>query len=364
VVRTRAPLACLLAALLLGVTCGGSGTGNPPFTSAPPPPAAVPFRVEAFRTGLAFPVTLAFAPDGRLFFNELATGNVRIIESGQLLTTPFATLPVETDGERGLLGLAFDPNFAVNRFVYVLYSDRNLANHRVVRFTDVGNLGTNPQVIVDNLPSARFHNAGNIGFGRDGLLYISIGDTTDPATSQDPDALAGKLLRYRPDGTIPADNPFGPTRPAFNLGLRNSFDFAFHPQTGTVYASENGPDCDDEVNRILPGGNYGWRPGYPCGDTNPTFIAPIIRFTPVIAPTGITFYTGSVFPQFRNSLFLVDFNTGRVRRFVVDESNQGRIQSSEVVVDGGFGELLDIVEGPDGFLYFSSPNAIWRIVPQ
>jgi len=361
--RIPAGATAFLVSALVGaaVSCG---SGNPANPAPNPNPTPVAFRVETFRSGLDFPVTMAFAPDGRLFFNELDTGNVRIIENGQLLPTPFATLPVETSGERGLLGLAFDPNFATNRFVYVFYSDRNLANQRLLRFTDVANNGTNQTVIVDNLPSTSVHNGGNIGFGRDGKLYVTIGDNTDAANSQNPDLVSGKILRYNLDGTIPADNPFGFNRAAFNLGLRNSFDFTFHPATGTIYASENGPNCDDEINRIVLGGNYGWRPSYPCGDTDPNFIQPLTRFTPPIAPTGVMFYTGTVFPQFQNSLFLVDFNSGRVRRFVVDENNQGRIVSSEVVVDGGLGQLLDIVPGPDGFIYFSSTSAIHRIVPQ
>ncbi len=349
----------VLAALLL---TGLQGCGNSGPTGTPPPPQAT-FQVEVFLNNLNFPVTLAFAPDGRLFFNELDTGNVRVIENGVLLSQAFATLPVATAGERGLIGLAFDPQFASNGFVYVLYSDIS-GVQRVARFNDLNSVGMNQFIIVDNLPSTSNHNGGNIGFGQDGQLYITLGDSTDPANSQDENSLSGKILRYNSDGTIPTDNPFGATNPAFNLGLRNSFDFTFHPQTGTIYASENGPNCDDELNRIVAGENYGWRPGQPCGDTDPTFIAPLTRFNPVIAPTGITFYTGSVFPQFVNNLFLVDFLDGRVRRFAVDENQQGMITETEILVDGGFGALLDIVEGPDGFLYFSSETAIRRIVPQ
>lgn len=342
-------------------SCGGSNTAQ--VIVNPPAPTPVAFRVETFLSNLNFPVTLRFAPDGRLFYNELRTGQVRVVVSGVLQAQPFATLPVEISGERGLLGLAFDPQFSSNRFVYVLHSDPS-GVQRVVRFTDDNGTGSNPTVIIDNLPSTTVHNGGNIGFGPDGFLYVTLGDSTNPANAQDMNSLSGKLLRYNSNGTVVATNPFGANNPAFNLGLRNSFDFTFHPQAGTVYASENGPDCDDEINRVVAGGNYGWRPNYPCGDTSAQFIAPLVRFTPVIAPTGITFYTGTVFPQFTGSLFLVDLNEGRVRRFVVNESLQGQITSSEVVVNEGFGNLVDIIQGPDGFIYFSSTTAIIRIVPQ
>jgi len=356
-----ATAALLVTWLALLASCGGSTSGGAIVN--PPAPSPVAFRVETFLNNLNFPVTMAFAPDGRLFYNELQTGRVRVVVNGVLQAQAFATLPVEISGERGLLGLAFDPQFSSNRFVYVLHSDPS-GVQRVVRFSDDNGTGINPTVLIDNLPSTVVHNGGNIGFGPDGFLYVTIGDSGDPANAQDMNSLSGRLLRYNSNGTVVATNPFGANNPAFNLGLRNSFDFTFHPQAGTVYASENGPDCDDEINRVVAGGNYGWRPSFPCGDTNPMFIAPLVRFTPTIAPTGITFYTGTVFPQFTGSLFLVDLNEGMARRFAVNEAMAGQITSSEVVVNGGFGNLVDIVQGPDGFIYFSSTTAIMRIVPQ
>jgi glucose/arabinose dehydrogenase len=325
--------------------------------------SAVPYKTQVFLSGLNFPVAMAFAPDGRLFYNELQTGKIRVVKSGGLQSTPFATIPILTGGERGLIGIAFDPQFASNRFLYVFHTAPSGKN-RITRLTDWNGAGVDAKVIVDNLPAAQFHNAGNIGFGADGKLYISIGDNGTSSNAQSKSSLAGKILRYNRDGSIPLDNPFGSGVAAFNLGLRNSFDFTFHPQSGRIYATENGPHCDDEINRIVPGGNYGWRPDYPCGDSDSRFIAPITRFNPVIAPTGTTFYTRSVFPQFKGKLLVADFNQGKIRAFTVDESQSGRVVDSQTVLNGGFGSLLDIVQGPDGYLYFSSPTAIMRIVPQ
>jgi cysteine-rich repeat protein len=323
-------------------------------------------EVEVVIGNLNSPVAIAFPSDGsdRIFYNELDTGNVRVIENGQLLATPFATVPISTDGERGLIGLAFDPDYAINGFVYIWHTNLSPLVNRVVRFTDVNNIGTNQTIVINNLPVGSVHNGGNIAFGADGKLYVSQGDVGNAANSQDTTATnrAGKILRYNKDGTIPSDNPLGSTNPIFAYGLRNSFDLTTHPVTDVVYASENGPDCDDEINKIMPGGNYGWRSSYPCGDTNPLFIQPIVRFTPTIAPTGITFYTGNQYPEFQNDLFFVDFNEGRIRRIELAGANLDQVGVMEIFLDGGFGALLDIVDGPDGNLYFTNFNSIMRIV--
>jgi len=355
----------IMSCLVLLVSCNGAGGnfgGNNP--GGPTPPVAI--RTETVVAGANFPVSLAFAPDGRLFYTELQTGNVRIVQNPttptpQLLAMPFATVPVATTGEQGLLGLALDPNFAVNHFVYMYHTDPAPLRNRIVRFTEANNIGSNQAVIVDNLPVNTNHNGGRLAFGPDGLLYVTIGDAGTPANAQSTASLARKVLRYNPNGTIPAGNPVA-GNPLFALGLRNPFGITFHRTAGTPYVSDNGPNCDDEINRIVPNGNYGWRPNYPCGDTDPQFRAPVTRFNPPIAPTGMTFYSGSVFPEWQNHLFLTSFNDGVLRRFVVNETQNGMVLEQQVVLNGGFGPLLDVTVGPDGNLYVAAQGAIFRIV--
>jgi glucose/arabinose dehydrogenase len=341
--------------------CGGSITviTNPPapgptFPVSPPlPTPSVSFRVETVVPSANFPVSLAFTPDGRLFYTELQSGNVRIVSNGQLQAQPFVTVTVLASGEQGLLGLALDPNFASNRFVYIYYTHPNPPRNRIVRYTDSSSGATNETVIADNLPTNGNHIGGRLVFGPDGLLYITQGDIGSPANAQS----RGNIFRYNTASTLPVGQVFA-------LGLRNPFGLAFHPATGTAYASDNGPNCDDEVNRVVLQGNYGWRPAYPCGDTDPQYRQPGIRFNPVIAPTGISFYRGNVFPEWRSHLFMTSFNDGLLRRFVVNELGNGEALETQVIINGGFGSLIDVCEGTDGNLYVAAQGAILRVVRQ
>ena len=213
----------------------------------------------------AWPAALAAAPDGRLFYAELLTGNIRIVKDGHVLSEPFATIDdVSNHRESGLLGLALHPNFPQEPYVYAMYTvdypETGFPQiQRVVRFRDVESSGQDFTVLIDDLPATTmaFHNGGRIAFGPDGKLYVSIGDTDVPDLAQDPKRLEGSILRYNPDGSIPSDNPI-PGSPVYAIGLRNVFGFAFQPNTGFLYATDNGPGGFDEVNKIEAGHNYGW----------------------------------------------------------------------------------------------------------
>ena len=177
------------------------------FVSQPP---TGDLQLQSVLPGLNFPVGLALAPDGRVFFNERLTGKIRIInQQWQLAPTQFCQLTIATSGEQGLLGLALDPGFANNKFVYVYHSASSPLRNHVVRYTESSGSCTNETIILDNLPASTNHNGGIIQFGPDGKLYVVIGDTENSANSQTLTSLAGKILRINPnDGSAPADNPF------------------------------------------------------------------------------------------------------------------------------------------------------------
>lgn len=357
--------------------CGDSG--GPP---QPPLPITLPagFTAEVFATGLQFPTSIAFPPDGsnRLFVNELQSGRVRIVQDGVLLRQPFAqvvtnttgTFPVE--GENGLLGIAFDPQYEANHYVYVTYAMRTDTGTfgTVARFTDVSNRGEDFTVLLNGIPSAPGHQIESLAFGPDGMLYVSTGDAFLADQAQDPDSFPGKILRLRPDGGLPTDNPL-PNSYTYAYGFRNCFDLVFNA-AGELFSTDNGPERDDELNRIVAGGNYGW-PVELGQTTDPAYVAPLHVWDQIVAPGGMAFYTGTQFPAaYRGKLFLMlfgdTFSTGpsdRAKRVqVVDlTSTPPQLEDFAVYAFAGIGNPLDIAQGPDGSLFLSDifQGRIYRI---
>ena len=349
---------------------------------------AADFKAEPVLTGLAFPIAMAISTDGRLFFTERCTGNIRVIEGipgpkPRLQPEPVYHFgPVSCYFERGLLGLALDPQFRENGFLYVYYSHKGSGpddpyRHRLMRITVKNNQGGDPVAILDNLPIGSQmdfgrgnHNGGNIAFSPDGKLYLSIGELGEPENSQNLSSFAGKILRLNPDGSAPTDNPFyDPTNPknprsyVYAYGLRNSFDFAFQPETGILFATENGPETNDELNIIYAGKNYGWGPERISGRQNKAGLEdPILVYPKTIAPTGITFYNGIRYPsEYRYNLFFAEWNNGHIHRVILDDRERKKI----LKVDDKFyvhkKGIIDIINGPDGYLYFTDPGGIYRL---
>ncbi len=320
--------------------------------------------LEAVQDGLAFPVSFVPAEDGRIFYNELQRGNVRIIEDGRLLEQPFVTLEVVTLAETGLLGLALNPSFAADPYVYLYYtydSGEGIFN-RISRFKDLGNVAGPEEILMDFIPASSIHNSGRLLFGPDGKLYASVGDSREREQAQVPASLRGKILRMNPDGSLPEDNPFGDSY-AYVIGIRNVFGMDFTPG-GLLLFTDNGPAGNDEVNRGQPGLNYGW-PDVQGKAQGAVFEDPILVFTPSIAPTGLAFYTGTALGVTRtNAAFFGSWNEGTLRRVIGDvEGGEGNFTS---VVELGVGRrgILDVANGPDGKLYVSTPDGIFQVVLQ
>ena len=252
------------------------------------------FSVDVVAQNLEIPWAMAFAPDGRMFFTE-RPGRVRILQGGQVLAAPALVLDdVAAVGEGGLLGIAVHPDFASNHFVFLAYTARLAGGGRelrVVRYREVGNTLGEPAVILDRVGAADIHDGARVKFGPDRKLYVTMGDAPTPPTAQDLGALTGKILRLNDDGTVPGDNPF-PGSPIFSYGHRNPQGLDWHAVTGEPWGSEHGQTGNDEINRLQPGRNYGW-PVIEADQTRAGMETPVLFFSPSIAPSGASFYTGT-----------------------------------------------------------------------
>ena len=320
----------------------------------------VRFRVETVLTGLEIPWSMNFAPDGRLFITE-RPGRVRIVTLGGSSELALTLDGVYAQGEAGLLGLALDPEFAQNRFVYLYYSATvsGGAVNRIVRYREVNSRLGERVVLLDNIPAAQIHDGGRLRFGPDGLLYASAGDSADANLAQDVASLAGKLLRLNRDGTTPRDNRF--SSPVYTYGHRNPQGFDWHPTSGDLWESEHGNSGNDEVNAVRLGLNFGW-PRIEGAATLSGMEAPITFYNPSIAPSGASFYRGQRLPQFANNFFVATLRGTHLLRLTVDTSAR-RVTAQERLLEGTYGRLRDVVSGPDGYLYFCTNNRDGRGTP-
>jgi glucose/arabinose dehydrogenase len=336
-------------------------------------PASAARRIEARRviSGLNVPTAFTFGPGRVIWYVQKGVGEIRTRDLGSGTDSVFATVPgLVADGERGMLGIALDPAYPAAPFVYV-YATRSVSGsprNQILRFTDAGGSGTNRRVIWSAPSSASNHNGGHIAFGPGGLLYAVVGDGGSPANSQDLTANdRGKVLRMTATGRAPGGNPFG--NRIYSYGLRNSFGFAFDPRTGRLWETENGPECNDELNRILRGRNYGWGPHETCSGTaprntnrdGPRPVMPERWYTPTIAPTGAAFCDGcGLGRRSAGALFFGAHNTGQIRRVILN-AKRTDVRRQRVVYRASHG-ILSIEVGPRGRLYFSDDAGIYRLV--
>jgi glucose/arabinose dehydrogenase len=308
--------------------------------------------------------TMAFAPDGRLFIAE-QDGALRVVTSGgTMLATPFVTVNTSANGERGLLGVAFHPQFATNHWVYLYYTAETPNPHnRIVRYTANGDVSTGVETVLVDLPdlsSATNHNGGALHFGPDGKLYVAVGENANGANAQSMTIPFGKMLRFNDDGTIPTDNPFygsttGINRSIWAKGLRNPFTFGFQPGTGRMLINDVGEGTWEEINDGAAGANYGWPNREGTGGA-PTYVDPIYFYGHSSNPSLVTgqaivgsaFYNPStvLFPaEYVGSYFFGDYVAGWVKR--MDIVNDNAVYSFW----NGSAAITDVQVGPDGALY-------------
>lgn len=349
-----------------------------------PTPESTPnvVRTEVVASGLEHPWGLAFLPDGRMLVTE-RPGRLRIVETNGSLGAPIAGVPaVFAQGQGGLLDVALDPQFTSNQLIYLTYAEpgQGGAGTAAARARLNGNALENLQVIYRQRPKVAGggHYGSRLVFARDGALFITQGDRMGyRERAQDLSQGMGKIVRLQPDGRIPSDNPFVANASAqpeiWTYGHRNVQGATLHPETGQLWTIEHGARGGDELNHPEPGKNYGWPvitygrdySGLPIGEgtAREGMEQPVYFWDPVIAPSGMTFYTGDRYQGWRGSLLIGSMNPGGLVRLMLRD---GRVINEERYLGELVARFRDVVQGPDGFVYVitDAPNGqILRVLP-
>jgi glucose/arabinose dehydrogenase len=372
-------LALLASAAALAAACSPST----PAAQSAPATGAPAVEITTLAEGLGFPWAIAFLPDGAMLVTE-RDGALRLIRDGKLLPEPVAGVPqslVERQG--GLMDVSLHPDFAQNRLVYLTQSVGTAqANHtRLIRGRFDGARLTDVETLYDALPAKRagFHFGGRIQWLPDGTLLLTLGDGgLHRDRAQTLDNAFGKIVRLNADGTIPADNPFLNTpgaQPAiWSYGHRNVQGIARDPVSGRIFAHEHGPRGGDEVNLVEPGRNYGW-PTITYGveysgqvitteTARDGMEQPKLRWTPSIAPSGMTYYGSSAIPQWTGDLFVSALAGQKIVRLDLEK---GEIKGEEALFTELRERFRDVREGPDGALYLLTDNPegkVLRVAPR
>lgn len=330
-------------------------------------------RLAVLTDRLAYPWGIDFLPDGRMIVTE-KPGRLRIVTRAGRLSPPVNGVPAVADaGQGGLLDVTLDPAFADNHLVYLSYTEpgsggRNSTAVARGRLNAAGTALEGVTVVFRQLPrlSGRLHYGSRVVFARDGNMFVTLGERSRRSyrvQAQDLGSHLGKIVRVRPDGTVPRDNPFvgrpGARPEIWSYGHRNVQGAAIHPVSGKLWAIEHGPRGGDEINIAEPGRNYGWPvvshgveySGLPVGSgrrSAPGMEDPLVTWTPVIAPGGMTFYTGAAFPGWRGNLLISGLRSRAIIRLEFDGA---RLLGEERLLEAEGRRIRDVGVGPDGFVY-------------
>lgn len=314
------------------------------------------YQVDTLAKNMVVPWQIVFLPDNTMLFTE-RNGKLRIYRDGKLLDKPAFTVPdIPQRNKTGLLGLVLHPDFVTNRYIYMAnnYNQGNRMRLQVVRYEFRNDTLLKPLIIRDDIPANQNHTGCRLVFGPDRKLYITTGDADQAILSQDLKTYNGKILRVNDDGSTPKDNPFFTNDTArkdiFSYGHRNPQGFAFQPGTNTIFATEHGPTGGDEINIIKKGQDYGW-PVIHHQQTREGMVTPIAEFSPSIGPSGTIFYTADKFPELKNRLLVACLRGEGILKVTLDGD---KILSQEMLFKKKFGRIRCVVQGPDGYLYFST----------
>jgi len=340
------------------------------------------FQVEVVAEGLASPWGMVQLPDGRLLVTE-KRGDLRVIEGGKLLGQEVTGIPpVFAKGQGGILDIELHPDYAKNGWIYLAFSDvkDDKGLTKIVRgrlkdmaFVDQETIFEAP---LDEYTGGGAHFGCRMEFDGKGYLFFSIGDRGDMKTAQMLSNVKGKIHRIRDDGSVPEDNPFfkepGAARTIWSYGNRNAQGLKFHPVTGDLWEVEHGPRGGDELNLIEKGKNYGWPVityginynGTPITNQTeaPGMEQPVIHWTPSIAVGGIDFYSGKLFPKWKNNLFATALAHQKLVRIEIGDDN--KVKSQEILLEKS-GRIRDVRCLADGSIYlvYDEPGKIVRILP-
>lgn len=347
------------------------------------PALANDYRIETLTKGLEHPWSLAFLPDGRMLVSE-RVGRLRLIEAdGRLVEEPIAGLPQAfIAAQAGLMDVALDPDYPDNRWLYLSYAhgDVEANNTRLIRARLVGDELRDVEVLFTAQPlkAGAAHYGGRISFLADKTLVLTLGDGFDwREQAQNPGNHLGKIVRLNRDGSVPPDNPLlalqGAAPEVYSLGHRNVQGIFFDAETDRLYSHEHGPRGGDELNLIQAGQNYGWPLATFGVDYTgarvspytelPGLVAPLLHWTPSVAPSSLTLYRGSLFPDWQGDLFAATLAERSVRRIRVRD---GMLAGEEVLFEELGERIRDVRSGPDGALYLLTDNAegrLLRVVP-